>query len=351
MGLLTIGEFSRASRLSPKALRLYDDLGLLPPARVDPVTGYRFYDPAQLERAQVVAWLRRLEMPLARIRAVCALEPEAAAGEVHAFWATVEAETAARRDLAAGVIDHLAGAAGRDARERLEIRYAVHTDEGLVRTGNQDAAHAGDGLLAVADGFGNRGGPASSAVIDSLRPVAADARTPSGHLLNLLHDAVLAADEAVGAIGDGGSTLTALVWDGRDLALVHIGDSRAYVLRDGELFQVTHDHTYVQALVDDGRLEPAEAWAHPHRVLLLRALDGRSTPVPDLRLHRARPGDRWLLCSDGLSAVLPADVVHRTAAAAADPDAAVAALTAEVLAAGAPDNVSCVVADVAGAAA
>lgn len=82
MGLLTIGAYARASRLSPKALRLYDDLGLLTPARVDPVTGYRWYDPAQLERARLVAWLRRLGMPLARISEVCDLDPSAAANEV-----------------------------------------------------------------------------------------------------------------------------------------------------------------------------------------------------------------------------------------------------------------------------
>ncbi|GAA0405843.1 MerR family transcriptional regulator [Microbispora corallina] len=109
MGLLTIGAFARASRLSPKALRLYDELGLLRPARTDPDSGYRFYDPAQLERARLVAWLRRLGMPLARIRAVCDLDPEAAAADVAAYWAEVEAETADRRGLAVLLVDHLSG--------------------------------------------------------------------------------------------------------------------------------------------------------------------------------------------------------------------------------------------------
>src|SRR6202042_2711116 len=98
--LLTIGAFARASRLSIKALRLYDELGLLRPVRVDPATGYRFYDPAQVEEARLVGWLRRLGMPLARIREVCELGPDAAAEAVGAFWAQVEADTAARRDLA-----------------------------------------------------------------------------------------------------------------------------------------------------------------------------------------------------------------------------------------------------------
>ncbi|MBK3589757.1 MerR family transcriptional regulator, partial [Streptomyces sp. MBT57] len=100
MGLLTIGTFAKASRLSPKALRLYDELGLLTPARVDPVSGYRLYAPEQLDQARLVAWLRRLGMPLARIQHVNTLESAAATQEIRAFWAEVEADTAARRDLA-----------------------------------------------------------------------------------------------------------------------------------------------------------------------------------------------------------------------------------------------------------
>src|SRR5207237_6391797 len=98
--LLSIGAFAHATRLPPKALRLYGELGLLPPAFVDPASGYRFYDPAQLERARLVAWLRRLGMPLARIRVVCDLEPGRAADEVAAYWSQVEADTASRRALA-----------------------------------------------------------------------------------------------------------------------------------------------------------------------------------------------------------------------------------------------------------
>src|SRR5206468_9723543 len=105
--MLTIGAFARACRLSPKALRLYDELDLLRPARVDPHTGYRYYAVEQLEQARLVAWLRRLGMPLARIREVCALQPAAAAREIRAYWARVEAETAVRRDLTAFLVDHL----------------------------------------------------------------------------------------------------------------------------------------------------------------------------------------------------------------------------------------------------
>jgi DNA-binding transcriptional MerR regulator len=138
MGLLTIGEFARASRLSQKALRLYDELGLLPPARTDPGSGYRFYQPAQLERARLVAWLRQLGMPLARIRVVCDLDRPAAAGEVAAYWAQVEADTASRRDLAAFLVDQLSGkesvmfeVESREMPERmlLSIQRHVNADE------------------------------------------------------------------------------------------------------------------------------------------------------------------------------------------------------------------------------
>jgi DNA-binding transcriptional MerR regulator len=104
MDLVSMGEFARLSRLSPKALRLYDDLGLLPPARVDPDSGYRWYSPAQLERARLVASLRAIGMPLARIRAVVDLEPAVAARAVAAFSEEVEAEHDARRALARAAV-------------------------------------------------------------------------------------------------------------------------------------------------------------------------------------------------------------------------------------------------------
>jgi protein phosphatase len=143
-----------------------------------------------------------------------------------------------------------------------------------------------------------------------------------------------------------GTTLTAMVVAGSHLALVHIGDSRAYLLRDAELFQITHDDTLVQAMVDEGRLTSEEAASHPQRAMLLRALDGRPATVPKMRLHQPRPGDRYLLCSDGVSAVIPDNDIQRVLSAAADPENAAAELMALVHGAGAPDNISCVVADI-----
>lgn len=361
MGLLTIGAFAKASRLSPKALRLYDELGLLSPARVDPATGYRLYAPEQLERARLVAWLRRLGMPLARIGEVCELrEPDAAAAarEVRAYWAQVETETAARRDLAAFLIDHLSW---KDCDmspivKPLGIRYAALSDTGLVRESNQDTAYAGSRLLAVADGFGAGGAPAGAAAVQVLRRLDTEgvgAGVPAGEILNALEEAVEQAGHAVRDIAGAGpapqevgTTLTALLWTGSQLALVHIGDSRAYLLRDGGLFQITHDHTLVQSMVDEGRLTPEEATSHPQRSLLARALTGEAGVTADIRLHDARPGDRYLLCSDGLSAVVPAEDIRGVVTSARDPEGAVRELVALANRAGGPDNVSCVVADV-----
>ncbi|MET9102600.1 MerR family transcriptional regulator [Streptomyces antibioticus] len=360
MRMLTIGAFARAARLSPKALRLYDELDLLRPARVDPDTGYRHYAVEQLEQARLVAWLRRLGMPLARIREVCALtDPADAAREIRAYWARVEAETAARRDLALFLVDQLSGTTEREPTTMLTLRHSAHSDRGRVRPVNQDTAYAGGRLLAVADGFGPAGGPASSAAVEALRFLDTEA-PPAGGVLNLLEDAVRAATDAVRDVADGsdevGTTLTALLWTGSQLALVHIGDTRAYLLRDGALFRVTHDHTLVQSLVDEGRLTPEEAETHPQRTLLLKALTGAPEAGPggaggasgsyDLRLHEARLGDRYLLCSDGLSQTLPEDTLRALLAAAPDPATAVTALIDAANEAGGPDNVSCVVADV-----
>ncbi len=354
MGLLTIGTFAKASRLSPKALRLYDELGLLTPARVDPVTGYRLYAPEQLEQARLVAWLRRLGMPLARIQHVCTLEAGPAAREVRAFWAQVEAATAARRDLASFLIGHLSwkDPAMSPTAKPLGIRYAALSDTGLVRESNQDTAYAGSRLLAVADGFGSGGAPASAAAVDALKRLETDS-IPAGDLLSLLEDAIEQAKQAVNGVagpasspGEAGTTLTAMLWTGSQLALVHIGDSRVYLLRAGELFQITHDHTMVQSMVDEGRLSPEEAVSHPQRSLLIRAMGQGADGTPDMRLHDAQREDRYLLCSDGLSTVVPTEEIHRVLSEISEPEQAVRELIALANGSGGPDNVSCVVADV-----
>ena len=355
MGLLTIGAFARASRLSPKALRLYDELGLLRPVRIDPVSGYRLYDPAQLDRARLVAWLRRLGMPLIRIRLVCDAEPGPAADEVRAYWAQVVAETVVRADLAAFLADYLSGKATAMTDEKaatLGIRYAARSDRGLVRERNEDSAYAGPRLVAVADGLGGKGGGerASTVAIDALRQLESDVSAPDP--LADLEQAVRRAGDELRAIVETepsleglGTTLTALLWSGSRLALAHIGDSRAYLLRDGELFQLTKDHSYVQSLVDEGRISAEEASSHPQRALLVRALDSSTDPQPDLSLHAAKAGDRYLLCTDGLT-ILAAEQILATVSAADDPEVTVGRLVDLANAAGGPDNIACAVADV-----
>ena len=202
MELMTSGAFARASRLSRKALRLYDELGLLCPVRVDPGSQYRFYAPAQLEQARLVAWLRRLGMPLASIRAVSTLPPAQAASELAAYWAQIEAETAARRQLAAFLIGYLSGkdTVMPEAQGKLAVRYAVQSDIGLHRQDNEDAVYGGPRLLAVADGMGGHaaGEVASAAVIEALRPL--DTQVPAGELLNALDHAVRRANSTLSDI-------------------------------------------------------------------------------------------------------------------------------------------------------
>ncbi|MFF2941732.1 MerR family transcriptional regulator [Streptomyces niveus] len=352
MGELTIGAFARASRLSPKALRLYDELGLLTPARVDGTTGYRYYVEAQLPRARLVAWLRRVGMPLARIGEVCDLyetDPPAAGLVIGAYWARVETETAARRDLVTFLVDQLSGkpaGKGVDEMSDMRMRYAAGTDRGMVRPVNQDTAYAGARLLAVADGFGADGARASGAAVDAL--VALEESVRGADVLNGLADAVDRVNRGnrEGSSGDSGTTLTAMLWTGSRLALVHVGDTRAYLLRGGEVSRITHDHTLVQSMIDAGSLSAEEATSHPQRALLLRALDGSADHArPDLRLHDVVPGDRYLLCSDGLFTVVGPDDIRHVLRTAAEPADAVSELIALALAGGGPDNVACAVAD------
>ncbi len=354
MGLLTIGAFARAARLTPKALRLYDELGLLRPAAVDPESGYRFYDPAQLERARLIASLRRIGMPLASIRVICGLEPVAAAEAINTYWQQVTAETAARRDVATFLVNTLSGRGTTmsDTNPSLRVRSAARCDTGAVRESNEDAAYAGARLLAVADGMRGPGGSAASnTAIDVLKPFELSS-SAAADMLTMLADAVMEADRIVrkAAIGDHQpiTTLTAMLWSGSQLALVHVGDTRAYLLRDGELIQLTQDHTYVQTLVDQGKLDRDAAASHPQRALLVRALGGAAANQveADLALRTALAGDRYLLCSDGLSAVVDRADLHATLSTAADPEQVVQQLVDRAYANGAPDNIACVIGDV-----
>jgi PPM family protein phosphatase len=235
----------------------------------------------------------------------------------------------------------------------LVLRYAVRSDVGLLREGNEDSAYAGPSLLAVADGMGGHaaGEVASSLTIASMAEI--DSRPPDDDMLEELSQAVATANTrlqdmiiANPAVEGMGTTLTALFWSDGHAAVCHIGDSRGYLLRDGELYQITHDHTLVQSLVDEGRITAADVATHPQRSLLLRALDGRSIAEPDLSVHDGLPGDRYLLCSDGLSGVVSDETLRETLASIADPEAVTRQLIELALHGGGPDNITCIVADV-----
>ena len=239
------------------------------------------------------------------------------------------------------------------ARAGLALRYAVRSDVGLLREGNEDSAYAGPRLLAVADGMGGHaaGEVASAAAIMAMARL--DARDPGPDLVGALDDAVATANRCLRELMSSdpategmGTTLTALLCSGQGAALCHIGDSRAYLLRGGRFVQITRDHTLVQALLDEGQVTGDDVAAHPFRSMLLRALDGTATARPDLIPLEMSPGDRYLLCSDGLSGVVGEQVLHQVLASVRDLDELTSRLIELANEGGGPDNITCIVADV-----
>ncbi|MDK6926688.1 protein phosphatase 2C domain-containing protein [Actinotignum timonense] len=236
----------------------------------------------------------------------------------------------------------------------IQLRYAAFSDVGLVRSNNQDGGYASPHLLVVADGMGGAaaGDIASSVTVGHL--VAVDDVHAADDLLPLLRRAVEAAhDDMLALVAENpkmagmGTTCIAMLRASNKLAMVHIGDSRAYLLRDGKLGQVTHDHTLVQYLVDHGRLTPEEAEHHPQRNVIMRALGDTPGEVElDESVREARVGDRWLLCSDGLFGVVAHDTIEHAMCAIPDLHQLGEHLIDLALAAGAPDNVTVILADV-----
>src|SRR5688572_18322868 len=233
----------------------------------------------------------------------------------------------------------------------LTLRYAAHSDRGLIRDGNQDSVYAGPRLLAVADGMGGMaaGDVASNIVIAAMAPLDED--VPGDALVDALRGAVDTANQQLRDTVDAnphlegmGTTLTAILFSGTKLGMVHIGDSRAYLLRNGEFAQVTKDDTYVQMLVDEGRISAEEASSHPQRSLLTRALDGRDID-PEYSVRQVLPGDRYLICSDGLSGVVSAETIGDSLREYTDPQQCVERLVALALRGGGPDNITVVIAD------
>jgi serine/threonine protein phosphatase PrpC len=236
-------------------------------------------------------------------------------------------------------------------RAALRLQFAAISDVGRVRKDNQDSGYAGPWLLTVCDGVGGaaRGDIASSTAVQQLRRLDAP---PSDDLLGQVAGALHRAHDRIGelvdedpALSGTSTTATIALFDGTRLGIGHVGDSRAYLYRNGELSQLTHDHTFVQSLLDEGRISADEARVHPHRNLILKALDGVHEAEPDLFELEVVAGDRLLLCSDGVSGVLDdgrlADILST-----GSPDYAAVELVRASLEAGSSDNVTCIVADV-----
>jgi protein phosphatase len=346
---MSIGDFARATGLTAKALRLYDEIGLVRPAEVDAHSGYRYYRADQLARARLVARLRLVGMPLERIGLVADLSGAAATAELVSYWRQVEADTSSRRAAVAALVAEL-HTEEHDVTVDDTTLPAVASRTGIGGRDLQlDAVLTGTRVYAVADGFGRDPSTAPRALAALARTGAV---TGSVDPVRLVDEAVGAAGSAVAgqAAGTGpedgsGCTLTALWVGGTATVLAHVGDSRAHLARGGRLTRLTRDHTVVQSLVDEGLLTEDEARAHPRRADLNRALVAGRVPAPDVSLHAGRPGDRFVLTTDGVHAVLPARLFASLVLQARDPEVVVAEVEDAVLRAGAPDNYSVVVVD------
>ena len=234
----------------------------------------------------------------------------------------------------------------------LVVRAVAATDQGLVRSNNEDAVFVGNRLLVVADGMGGlpAGELASDILVRALGVV--DELPDTGEPLQDLIAALQTANERIeAAVADDdardgmGTTVTALLLSGDRAAALNVGDSRCYLVRDGELTQITKDDTYVQALVDQGVLTPDDARRHPQRALVTQAVQGGPFR-PAGRMVPIEAGDRFLLCSDGLTDYVTDEVIGETLRTFPDRYACAAELIAQTLEAGAPDNVTVIICDV-----
>ena len=237
----------------------------------------------------------------------------------------------------------------------VQFKFTARSDVGLLRQNNQDSGYAGQRLLVLADGMGGPAGGdiASSVVVAELAPLNDDA-IPVEQMLGALrsalqeaHDELIARSQIDPKLRGLGTTCIALLRSRNKLAMVHIGDSRAYLLRGDDLTRVTTDHSFVQFLIDSGQISPEEAENHPKRSVILRVLGDSPGPVEaDETMREAVLGDRWLLCSDGLSGVVAEDTIEEVLRTTPNLDECADKLIELALIGGAPDNVTCVLADV-----
>lgn len=239
---------------------------------------------------------------------------------------------------------------------RLRLISTALSDIGYVRANNQDSGFAGSRIMAMADGMGGHAGgdTASTIVIRTLAHIErSEHRGSVGAMATRLvksllaaHDAIIGRAQKEPSLAGMGTTVDAVALTHGWWVQVHIGDSRAYLLRDGHLIRMTKDHSYVQHLIDTGRITPEEGRNHPQKNIVMRVLgDFDIDPHPDVALHKAQPGDRWLLCSDGLCGSLEDQTIQEVMLAEPDRAACAQKLVNMALRAGSTDNVTAVIGD------
>lgn len=357
--LLAIGEFSARCGLSVKVLRTYAAEGLLVPDAVDAWSGYRYYAGHQLPRARLILQLRRAGIALREIREFLHDPDE---GRLQAWERDLDREITERRRALAAARWQLAMLATAPASPTSHDGGTTMTtliagsanDPGTVRETNQDALLISSPLFAVADGMGASpaGETASRLALDTLKTRFTAPPTAAG-----LAEAARAANQAIWdqagsdpSLEGMASTLTALAVLGNNepaqLAVASIGDSRAYLFSDGQLHQLTHDHSVVQALMDAGELTPAQARTHTNRSLLTRALGIAPVIEPDVCLPAVRGTARLLLCTDGLTAHAENPQIADVLATVAEPDQAAARLVQLANHNGGSDNTAVIVIDI-----
>lgn len=348
--MVSIGEFAQRSGLSPKRLRSYAAAGLLSPASVDSSSGYRYYSMQQLGTARIIDALREAGMPLADI---ASLLRDPSVDRLDAWAEAVEADAQQRRDALMTARDLLASLANHDPTVKVpmtQLKTASRSDVGQVRENNEDAVVAGDRLTVVADGMGGHpGGEVAAAVAVSLVDAAY-----TGRSIDELEAAVRAANRAIWDRANTdedlqgmGTTICAvgLTADGC-LAVVNVGDSRAYLMHGGSLRQLTQDHSVTAELVARGELSEHDARTHPMHGYLTRALGVGPSVQLDSVTQLVAEADRLLLCSDGLFNEVPQDEIASLLATADSVHAAADGLLELAQSRGGHDNISLIVGDV-----
>ncbi len=234
-------------------------------------------------------------------------------------------------------------------------KSAAVSNVGKIRANNQDSGYAGSYLFVVADGMGGHAGGDVASAIAVRRIAEVDRQYTSAHdAVFALQSSLIAANSLLaetvfehGELTGMGTTVSGIIRVDNQIAMAHIGDSRIYRFRAGKLEQISADHTFVQRLVDSGRITPEEAAVHPRRSVLMRVLgDVDAAPEIDTDVFDTAAGDRWLICSDGLSSYVTDEKIEHTLATVESTQEAAERLVKESLDQGAPDNVTVVLVDI-----